>query len=122
MKNREIQHKKWGSFLDDFSRSHLGQRVTVKVLAGEQEPRTLANDLPLVGLVLDNKSSEGALIEIIAGESPDANVVHEVRHPSHVRVAHASDGKGDILELESDEHSKTIVNVRPNEPVARVAG
>jgi hypothetical protein len=110
MRTEEIQHEQWRVFLDEFSRQHLGEPVTVEVLSQEAGPERVATDLPLVGIVDDPKDSGGESIEIVAGDSEVSNIVHEIFAPSHLRVALQEDGKEVALEFESATAPRTILH------------
>jgi len=110
MQTQEIERDQWRPFLDQFSRKHLGEPVTVVVLTKDAGPERVATDLPLVGIVDDPKSSDGESIEIVAGESSARNVVHEIFSPSRVRVARQDDGSDVALEFESGDAPPTIVH------------
>jgi hypothetical protein len=122
MTNHEINQSEWRSFLDDFSHRHLGQPVTVESLAGEQGDQILASDLPLVGLVDDPKNSEGRIIEIIVGDTNETRIVHEIYHPSHLRLAQTDDGQDAALEFESDDSPKTLLYFGQPETAAHLVG
>jgi hypothetical protein len=110
MRTEEIQHEQWRVFLDQFSRQHLGQPITVEVLSQDAGPERVATDLPLVGVVADPKDSGGESIEIVAGDSTHSNVVHEIYDPSHLRVALGPDGKEVALEFESNSAPRTLLH------------
>lgn len=113
MINQEIDQNEWSVFLDDFSRRHLGRPVTVEVLDRLQGSQTVASGLPLVGVVADTKSSEGEVVEIIAGESGRQNVVHAIPHPSHIRLAKTDQGQDAAVEFESADEPKTLLRFDP---------
>src|SRR5207253_1360022 len=78
MMTREIPHDQWMPFLNDFSKRHQGECVTIEVLEGQDGIHALASNVPLVGVTDDPKNSEGEMIEIMAGDSPDAQMTHDI--------------------------------------------
>src|SRR4051812_8475354 len=92
MQTREIPINEWRPFLDQFSQSHLGEKVTVKVMGPDIGEQTEMRNLPLVGITADTKDSDGERIDVSAGDTPRLQVTHAVIHPSHVRVAEDDEG------------------------------
>jgi hypothetical protein len=109
MMTREIPQDQWMPFLNDFSRRHQGERVTVEVLQGEEGIHALATNVPLVGITDDPKNSEGEMIEVMAGDSPDNQVTHDIRRPCCVRVAAADDGRDVAVAIDSSAMPRTII-------------
>src|SRR5436305_2700770 len=101
MNTSEIPQDQWKSFLNDFSRRHEGERVTVEVLEGEGGIHALATDVPLVGITDDPKNSEGEMIEVMAGDSPENQTTHDIRRPCCVRLATTEDGRDVAVEIQS---------------------
>jgi len=67
-------------------------------------------DLPLVGIVgADPQSGGDEWIEVIAGESPDAQATHCIPRPSHIRLAEEENGQAVALQIESAEGSVTMI-------------
>jgi hypothetical protein len=122
MTNHNIEQSQWRSYLDDFSARHIGQPVTIEVLADEEGHQILADDLPLVGLVDDPKNSEGRIIEIIVGETAETRIVHEVHHPSHIRVARTDGGEDAALEFESTDEPKILLHFGQPQTAAHLVG
>ncbi len=109
MQTLEIPRDQWQPFLDEFSRRHLREPVTIEVIAKGTGDTVEGSDLPLLGVTADKKDSLGELIEIIAGDSPDANVNRIVHQPSCVRVARDEAGSDQALEIESITEPKILL-------------
>jgi hypothetical protein len=109
MQTCDIPHDQWHSFLDDFSRRHAGECVTIEALEGKNGRHALASNVRLVGITDDPKNSEGEMIEVMAGDSPDSQTNHEVRSPRAVRVACGDDGREMAVEIESGSMPTTLV-------------
>ena len=108
MQTREIPSHEWVPFLDEFSRRHLGQPVTVEILGRDVGAEIEARDLPLIGVSVDLKDN-AEQIDVIVGDSPDAHVMHAVARPSHLRVATADNGAEQALQIESADGPTTLV-------------
>ncbi len=107
MDNREIPQAEWKAFLDKLSRDHQGWRVTVEVLLGDEGAQRLVDDLPLLGIAMEEKGSRAGAIDIDAGVSADDHIEHGVDNPSHVRWV--GDGLAGALEVEADGGPTTLV-------------
>ena len=115
MHTREIPQDQWIPFFNDFSRQHYGEPVTLELLGQEFGNQPEAQDLPLQGITLDTHSPEQFRIEVIAGDTPDAYVTHEIASPTRVQVAQSEDGVDRALQIESADGPVTLVNFGPFE-------
>lgn len=109
MRTMEIPHEQWQPFLDQFSKQHQGECVTVEVLEGEGGMHAVASQSRLIGITDDPKNSEGEMIEVMIGDSPDSLTNHDIRQPCCLRVAQSDDGSDVAVEIESNAMPKTIV-------------
>lgn len=106
----EISRNDWQPFFDDFSRQHHGETVNVEVLDDRDGRQAVAAQLPLLGVTADPKNSEGCMIEIMAGDQAGRTINHDIRRPSHVRVAQADDGKDLAVEITADGSPTTLLS------------
>jgi hypothetical protein len=112
MQTQEIPKHEWVPFLDEFSKRHVGRRVTVEVLGREVGSQLAAQSLPLVGVSVDLRDGgDNEQIEVIAGDSPHAHVMHAVQRPSQVRVAVGDGGGDEALQIESEDGVATLVRL-----------
>ncbi|HEV8604193.1 MAG TPA: DUF5335 family protein [Tepidisphaeraceae bacterium] len=107
---REISRSQWREFLDQFSRLHHGQAAGIESASVDNMAWPHARGLPLLGV-----SAEGERIEIVAGEAGGAHVGHAVERPARVWAAEWNDGVSAVLEIESEDGSRTRVSVGPAE-------
>jgi malate synthase len=113
MKTQEIPFKQWPLFLDQFSRLHRGQQVTVESMSREFGVQANARDLPLLGVTAEPLSGSAARIEIMAGDSPSAQVTHVIDRPAHVRVLEFNDSVSATMQIESADGQVTLLRVGP---------
>jgi hypothetical protein len=111
MQSEEIPHDQWQSFLDDFSRRHVGEEVTIEILSDEFGDQVEATGQSLLGVTADPKDSEAPLIEVLVGDSVRANTNRIVRRPSHLRVAVGDDGSEQALQIESENEPTVLVRL-----------
>lgn len=110
MQTNDIPTHEWVPFLDEFSQRHLGQPVTVEVLSQAIGVQREAVALPLVGVSVDLKD-DSEQIDVIAGDSPHAHVMHAVPSPVRVQLARDDDGRDQALQLISADGTTTLVRL-----------
>jgi hypothetical protein len=112
MRTQEVQKHEWVPFLDEFSRRHVGEPVTVEVLGPDLGAQREAESLPLVGVSVDlADGGDNEQIEVIAGDSPSAHVTHAVRRPSGVALATADSGADEALQIRSEDGTTTLLRL-----------
>ncbi len=114
MRNRLVPRAEWFSFLKGFSRRHADDPVTVQVLAPGLGSQVEAHALPLEGIMAGRRTT--GPISISVGRAPDRHVEHEVPDPSQVWVQMAEDGAEQALDIESQDGTRTIVQLEPEPP------
>lgn len=112
MKTDDIPTHEWVPFLDDFSRRHAGERVTIEVMSREFGVLRQATDQPLLGVSVDLRDGS-EVIAVSAGDSSAANLVHAVTSPTSVQVARGAAGEDQALQLLSDDGTTTLLRLRP---------
>lgn len=114
MRNRLVPRAEWFSFLKGFSRRHADDPVTVQVLAPGLGSQVEARALPLEGIVAGRRTNSP--ISISVGRTPDRHVEHEVPDPSQVWVQISEDGAEHALDIESQDGTRTILQLEPAPP------
>lgn len=115
MRNRLIPRAEWFSFLKGFSRRHEDHPVTVQVLAPGLGSQVEARALPLEGIMAERRTN--GPISISIGRTPDRHVAHEVFDPSQIWIQVSEDGAEHALDIESQDGTRTIVQLEPPPPV-----
>lgn len=103
-----VKASDWTPFFDAFSRRHQGWLVKLMVLDPKLGAQTEALELPLQGVVADER---GRGITIQLGSRPN-DVEHAVRNPKRVWVELGGDGSEAAVEIESDDGTKAILEFR----------
>jgi hypothetical protein len=111
---RELTADEWPAFFDAFSRHYAGRPVTVELVdsRGDVPPTTIAKRLPLLGITAEIADGRAGMIEVIVGDSLDANLSHVVRSPVGVRVGQIANGADDLLIIEPAEGPAVWVDFR----------
>ena len=111
MPTQEIQRGEWTTFFDTFSKMHPGDTATVQVLDPDLGVSEEARSLPFVGISADRKGSEKDAIWILLGTEAEDHLEHMVPEPTHVWLKSGDTSKGDALEIEAEDGTKTIVQL-----------
>jgi hypothetical protein len=105
-----IPEEQWISYMDQFSRDHLGWSATIKVLDKNAGPQHVAENLPLQGISFDTKGSRPSSIEVSVGDQTSQHISHVVDMPLHIRQAEESNGAIDI-EIEPARGPVTLIRM-----------
>jgi len=124
METIEITRTKWTETLDGFSLIHEGWLVSVEVTSPEFGAQPEIQDLPLVGISAE-PAERGDIVAIAAARSAADHVTHIVHAPTHIWIERTAEGADAALEVESADHTKTILrfkNAARPDTVDSVAG
>lgn len=108
----EIPRQNWIQYLDDFTREHQGEQVSVEVMDQEMGAQTEAEDVPLQGISADMKRSGEHDVNIILGKEPNPALTHIVPEARHIRVMRSDKGSDQALEIEGADGSRTLLRFR----------
>lgn len=112
MRSQEIPSTQWVPFFNDLSKRHQGDHVTIELMGRDIGDQHEAQDQELLGIMVDAPTG-ACKIEVMAGESRETNIAHEIAHPIHVRLAQSDDGRDAAVEIESDSGPCTLVRFMP---------
>ncbi len=69
---QEIEHGSWAAFAEEFTRQHAGATASLESLSADSGDQFAAENLPFVGLSLEQKgSAAGALVVMLGTEGSD---------------------------------------------------
>jgi hypothetical protein len=108
MEVRVIPEDQWVQFVNAFSRDHVGQAVTIEVVA-DVGRQAIAQGLPLQGVSFDLRGTRPASVDVSAGEQPDQHVRHVIDMPMFIRVTKGDQGEDTRLEIEPARGPRTQV-------------
>ena len=112
---KKIARDEWTGFFDSFSNRHQGWVVTIEVFGSDIGAQVEARDLPLQGITADSKRSNGELISIIVGDTPDNHMTHSIPAPKQVVLKRTEHGADEAIEIESED-SATLLRFRSPVP------
>ena len=113
MQSHEIPSNQWVPFLNDLSRRHQGDHVTVELSGEEIGSQREAQDQELLGITADPPAGSCRMIEVMVGDPRGVNIAHDIAHPIHVRIAKTDEGKDVALEIEPESGPRTLVRFMP---------
>lgn len=111
MPNRLVPRAQWFKFLRGFSRRHEDRPVTVRIVSRDLGSQVEARDLPLEGVLAGRRSS--GPISISAGGASGGRVEHEIPDPSQVWIKLSETGVEEALDIESQDGTRTIIQLGP---------
>ena len=114
MRSQEIPSEQWVPFLNDLSKRHQGDHVSIELIGRDIGDQHEAQDQSLLGITVDPPTG-ACRIEVMAGDPQSTNIAHEIAHPIHVRLAQNDDGRDAALEIESDGGPSTLLRFMPFE-------
>lgn len=110
----EIPSAQWPGLLDQFSRSHHGQRADFAIVAPDSGRHEEGRGLPLLGVTAE-PSKDGVEITITLASDEGTHISHEIQHPTRVRLAEWNDGVSADLEIDAADGFSASVRVGPAE-------
>jgi hypothetical protein len=112
MPTQEIPRTEWNNFFDGFSRQHEGWLATLEVFAPEIGAQEEAHELPLEGISVASANESPNAISISFGKTSEDHVTHTISKPEHVWLEQTSGGANAVLEIESENQTKTLLRFR----------
>lgn len=111
MPTQEIPRENWPHYLDALSNREAHHAVTVHLEGAEPQTRSLAQDLPLIGISRIGKGKDADDIEVVVGgvAQGSPNVTHVVHGPTRVVVEESAEGRPRRLDIEDQAHVKTVI-------------
>ena len=112
MAYQEIPPEQWRDFCDEFSKQHEGWLITVDIVdeTGETDRETLAEEIPLWGVTVD-EVQEQTEVHIIAGDQP-RHVTHVIRDPATIAFEQNQEGAHTGLRIDTRDGPSVVVRFR----------
>ncbi len=111
-RTREIPREGWANYLSLLSSIEREHTVRIQAESLELGEQTMADHLPLVDIILDEKGSDQGAIEITVGR-PGEEITHRIFHPEKVYAEESESGELECLDIEDEEHVKTLIYFEP---------
>ncbi|MCY1073710.1 DUF5335 family protein [Archangium lansingense] len=105
---REIPREGWADYLLLLSTIERDQQVRIQAGGPELGEQTVARDLPLVEISIEEKGSDQGAIEVTVGR-PGEELTHRILHPEHVWAEESDSGELECLDIEDTDHVKTLI-------------
>lgn len=111
---REIPREGWADYLLLLSTIERDQQVRIQAGGPERGEETVAWNLPLVEISVEEKGSGQDTITVTVGP-PGGELTHRIAHPEHVRAGESDSGELECLDIEDVEHVRTLISFEPRE-------
>ena len=121
MSTQEIPHSDWSNFLNTFSLQHEGWLATLEISGDEIGTQQEVQELPFEGVSVAG-SEQAETIVISLGKSAEDHISHTINNPAHVSVEQTPAGATTVLQIESEDQSKTLLRFRSPMPPEFVDG
>jgi hypothetical protein len=108
---KEIKREEWSDFFDGFTRRHEGWLVTIEILDPKLGDQIEVENQPLKGIVAERKR-DPKVIEIFTGNSAEESSTHIIDKPATVWIEETGEGAEAALQIESEDHGKTLLRFR----------
>ena len=105
--NTEIEMNKWREFFETLSKRRFEWKTSIEVMGPDLGDQMLSDGLPFNGITMEK--GETPAISISVGENPDAHQTHRISEPINVAFLDADNSKGDIVEIEEKDGTKTLL-------------
>lgn len=109
---REVARNQWIQFLDDFTRRNRGAHARLQEFGGEAGRVIETENRPLDGVSADLKDGEQT-VWIIFGVTPQEHLAHAIPNATVIRMLPGAGKSGDVLEVETRDGTKTLLELSP---------
>src|SRR5579884_3184993 len=111
-KTQNVAQDQWAPFLADFTRENRGAHARLTVIGRDTElgVRVETENRPFEGVSADLKDGERT-VWISLGSGTKDHMTHGVPRATAIRTLAATEGGGTVLEVESEDGTKTLVEL-----------
>ena len=109
---RLIRPEEWNSFLAEFTREYRGAHARLEVIGATTDTgyQVETEDQPFEGASADTKDRERT-VWITFGSRPKDHLSHGVERVTAIRMLEPSQGRGAVLEVETADGTKNILEL-----------
>jgi hypothetical protein len=104
----EVIHE-WERCLEDLTRRHYNDAVSVEVIGRDVGAQVEARRLLLKGLSLDVKDRPAGAVSILLEAGPRDHVERVVHQPVNLSVKRSAAGEDEVLAIEAADGTMTLV-------------
>lgn len=111
----------WASCLEELSRRHYNDPVTIEVMGLDIGDQIQARHVPLKGISLDVKDRPQGAVSILIEDWHGAHTERLVHQPVNVQLKKSATGADEVLSVEAGDGTTTLVRfeecwVEPRDP------
>lgn len=107
-RNAQVPRDEWMKFFDQFARGNEGRLVSLEQFGGDLGDENIGKKLPLLSINYDPRD-KGDVLTIATGRK-QVEYEHVVDAPKEVWVEQDPEGRGQALEIVSEDGGRTIVS------------
>jgi hypothetical protein len=115
--NFEINKEDWAMFFDSLSKRRYEWITRIEVINGEIGDQVLSDGMPLNGVTVETRGDR-TNIDISVGM--EDHQTHNILNPTRVSFLAADDVHGDIVDIEEEDGTKTLITFM--EPMGVLVG
>ncbi|MBZ5581721.1 MAG: DUF5335 domain-containing protein [Acidobacteriia bacterium] len=109
---QEIPRDQWARFLDEFTREHRGSHARLEIIGGEAGAQVETENRQLDGAAADYKDGECTVwITFTSGAQPGEHLARGIHGVKAVRCLPPAGQQGAVLEVESGDGTKTVLEL-----------
>ena len=118
---REIPREVWSDYLTLLSSITRNQWVRIEAISTDIGEQPLAQRLPLIDITFVEKGSDQGAIEVTVGR-PGEEITHRIFRPGHLYADESESGELECLDIEDEEHTKTLIFFEPIQAIEELSG
>jgi hypothetical protein len=104
--NFEINKEDWAMFFDSLSKRRYEWITRIEVINGEIGDQVLSDGMPMNGVTVERRGDR-TNIDISVGM--EDHQTHNILNPTRVSFLAADDAHGDIVDIEEEDGTKTLI-------------
>jgi hypothetical protein len=105
-----IEIDQWGEFFTEFTQENRGAHARLEVLGRDVGYQVETENRPFDGISADVRNGM-RIVWITFGSTPDDHIAHGVHNVTVIRTLPATKGKGPVLEAESEDGTRTLLEL-----------
>jgi hypothetical protein len=116
----EVPRERWSADLNAFTTAHDGWLVSLDVIGLDRGAQPEIDRLPLLGISADRVNHDGDIAISVALSATD-HFTHVVRGVGRIFIERTHNGATAALMIESVDGTRTVLQLRANSAIQRIA-
>ena len=107
-----IDTSEWAAFAEEFSKQHAGASATLEMLGTDLGDQYAAENLPFVGMTLEQKGSDAGSLVLMLGTEGRDSMERFIAGPKSLQVHTSPDGET-VLQIEAADEPTLLLHLIP---------